>query len=106
MYDTYGTNPRIFPDQTRAAADGVPKSLPRITTSHEQNWFDACKGTGTSSAPFGYSARLTETMLLGLVALRAGQGRKIHYDGAAMRVTNAPEANAFLTRQYRQGFGL
>ena len=84
----------------------MPKSLPRITTSHEQNWFDACKGTGTSSAPFGYSARLTETMLLGLVALRAGQGRKIHYDGATMRVTNAPEANAFLTRQYRQGFGL
>ncbi len=106
VYDTYGTNPRIFPDQTRAAADRVPQSIPRITTSHEQNWFDACKGTGKSSAPFEYSARLTETMLLGLVALRAGQGRKIHYDGAAMRVLNAPEANAYLTREYRPGYSL
>ena len=45
-------------------------------------------------------------MLLGLVALRAGQGRKLLYDGDAMRVTNAPDANALLTREYRSGWGL
>lgn len=106
VYDTYGTNPRVFPGEVAAAAERVPTSIPRITTSHEQNWFDACKGQGAASAPFEYSARLTETMLLGLVALRAGQGRKIYYDGEAMRVTNAPEANAFLTREYRAGYSL
>jgi hypothetical protein len=43
-------------------------------------------------------------MLLGLVALRAGQGRKIHYDADAMRVTDMEEANRHLTREYRPGW--
>ncbi len=43
-------------------------------------------------------------MLLGLVALRAGQGRKIHYDGNAMRVINSDDANRFLSRTYRPGW--
>ena len=74
--------------------------------SHEQNWVDACKGTTKASSPFEYAAPLTEVMLLGLVALRTGQGKKILYDGDNMRVTNAPEANAFLTREYRAGWSL
>jgi hypothetical protein len=45
-------------------------------------------------------------MLLGIVALRAGQGRTIHYDGKAMEITNAPEANQYLTREYRPGWGV
>ncbi len=106
LYDTYGTNPRIFPAAVTAAADAVPKTLTRITTSHEKNWFDACKGTGKASSPFEYAAPLTEVMLLGLVALKTWQGRKIYYDGDNMRVTNVPEANAFLTREYRAGWGL
>ena len=42
-------------------------------------------------------------MLLGIVALRTGQGRPIHYDGARMAITNVPEANAYLQREYRAG---
>ena len=106
VYDTYGANPRVYPAATAAAAEAVPKTLTRITTSHEQNWFDACKGNGSTTSPFEYAAPLTEVMLLGLVALKAGQGKKIYYDGDAMRVTNVPEANAFLTREYRAGWGL
>ena len=41
-------------------------------------------------------------MLLGIVSLRAG--RKLAYDGAAMRVTNDAAANAFLSRVPRQGW--
>jgi hypothetical protein len=43
-------------------------------------------------------------MLLGIVAMRAGQ--PIEYDGAAGRVTNAPDANRYLDRTYRQGWEL
>jgi len=43
-------------------------------------------------------------MLLGLVAYRVG--KKLDYDGAAGRVTNSPEANALLSRQYREGWTL
>jgi hypothetical protein len=43
-------------------------------------------------------------MLLGIVSLRANA--KLHYDAAAMQVTNHDEANTYLTRQYRSGYGL
>jgi hypothetical protein len=43
-------------------------------------------------------------MLLGIVALRSGQGKRIDYDGARMQVTNVPAANAYLTREYRKGW--
>jgi hypothetical protein len=37
------------------------------------NWVDAAKGKGEASCPFEYAARLTEVMLLGIVALPAGR---------------------------------
>ena len=68
----------------------------------KMNWVNAAKGKTESSCPFEYAARLTEVMLLGVVALRAG--KKIDYDGANMRVTNVSAANDFLRREYRQGW--
>ena len=106
FYETYGNNPRIFPEKTAAAAEKVAKTAPRVVGSHEGNWIAAAKGEATASSPFSQAAPLTETMLLGIVALRAGQGKKILYDGANMTITNVPEANAFLTRAYRKGWEL
>jgi hypothetical protein len=68
------------------------------------NWVEAAKGKTPASSPFEYAARLTETMLLGVVSLRAGT--KIHYDAANMRVTNSEKANEFLRREYRTGWTL
>jgi hypothetical protein len=64
--------------------------------NHEMNWAEAAKGKTAASCPFEYAAKLTEVMLLGVVALRAG--KKIVYDGANMRVTNDERANDFLQR--------
>ena len=47
---------------------------------------------------------MIEQMLLGLVAFRVG--KKIQYDGTAGRVTNHPEANTLLSRNYRAGWTL
>ncbi len=102
MHDTYGLNPRILP---KSLADATPKpaqTLPRIKTSHELNWVEAAKAGKAASCPFEYAAQLTEIMLLGVVALRAG--RKIEYDPASMKVTNVPEANQYLQREYRTGW--
>jgi predicted dehydrogenase len=104
MYDTYGLRSRLLPDSLQKSVGDPPKTLPRITTSHETNWSNACKGIGQASTPFAYAARLTEVMLLGVVALRAGG--KIHYDGANMRVTNSREGNDLLKREYRRGWSL
>lgn len=104
MYDTYGLKSRLLPASLEASAGTPPQKLPRITTSHETNWAEAAKGTTEASCPFEYAARLTEVMLLGIVALRAGG--KIHYDGENMRVTNISAANEFLRREYRKGWSL
>jgi hypothetical protein len=45
-------------------------------------------------------------MVLGRVALKTGQGRQLEDDGRAMQVTNVPEANTYLTREYRAGLVL
>jgi predicted dehydrogenase len=106
MHDTYGENPRLFPMSVAQAGAEVPQTLPRIAESHQMNWVRACKGETQVSSPFEYGAALNETMVLGVAALRAGQGRKVLYDGEKMQFTNAPDANQFLTREYRAGWAL
>ena len=66
------------------------KLLPPIGHFQEQ-WIDACKNPSLKTA-------------CGLVAYRAG--KKLEYDGVAGKVTNCPEANAFLSRKYRDGWVL
>lgn len=106
MHETYGRNPTIWPESLRAEAEDVPESSPRIEESHEMNWAMACRGEAEATSPFDYAAPLTEVMLLGIVALRAGQGQKIEYDGAEGVVTSHADANEFLSREYRSGWGL
>jgi predicted dehydrogenase len=103
LHDTYGMHPRLLPKSLHDSYGKPPQTLPRIPgEDHEMNWVDAAKGKAQASCPFEYAARLTEVMLLGVVALRTG--RKISYDGANMRVTNLLGANDFLRREYRQGW--
>ena len=104
MNDTYGQNPRLYPVSLMADAALVPQTYERIKWGHEVNWAKACMGQARASSPLEYGARLTETMLLGIVALRTGQGRKLLYDGDRMMVTNIPEANQYLSREYRAGW--
>ena len=70
----------------------------------QKQWINACKGSLKTACDFDYSGKMIEMMLLGLVAYRVG--KKIDYDGAAGRVTNSPEANDLLRRNYREGWTL
>lgn len=106
IHNTYGEKPRLFPEPVAQAGLAVPQTLPRITESHQMNWVRACKGETEASSPFEYGTQLNETMVLGVAALRAGQGRKLLYDADKMQFTNAPDANQYLTREYRAGWGL
>jgi predicted dehydrogenase len=112
MHETYGKNPRLFPAQLMEAAQKVPKSYPRIETNergeakHRMNWALAIKGQGKPTSPLEYAGPLTETMLLGIVALRTGQGKLIRYDGETGKITNSSEANQYLQREYRKGWSL
>ena len=106
MHETYGLNPRLYPEALMEEAGAVPWTRERLGGGHEMNWVRACKGEAEPSCPFSYAGPLTEVMLLGIVALRSGQGHVIEWDGAAGRVTNDDAANAFLRREYRAGFGM
>ena len=79
------------------------KMLPPLGHFQEQ-WANACKGDLKTACDFDYGGKLIEMMLLGLVSYRVG--RKIQYDGKTGRVTDCPEANALLKRQYRSGWTL
>jgi hypothetical protein len=51
---------------------------------------------------FDYSGPLSEAVLLGTVAYRAGKA--IEWDAANLKVTNAPDADRFVKREYRKGW--
>jgi hypothetical protein len=67
-------------------------------------WINAFKNKTQAPGSFLYAGPVTETINLGAVALRAG--KKVEYDTAAMKITNVPDANKYLTREYRQGWEL
>ena len=105
LHETYGRNPRLLPDSLHASFGKPAERLPRIPNeSHQMNWVDAAKGKTPTSCPFEYAAKLTEVMLLGVVALRTG--KRIEYDAANMRVTNVPAANQYLEREARAGWSV
>ena len=79
------------------------KLLPPLGHFQKQ-WIEACKHGGKTACDFEYSGNMIEQLLLGLVAYRVG--KKIHYDAAAGRVTDSPEANDLLRRKYRKGWTL
>jgi hypothetical protein len=104
--DTYYGSIRVVPEaRMRELAPSLPpKTLPRVAGGHFAEWIRACKGGPAAGSNFSYSSRLTETVLLSNVAARAR--RQIEWDSAAMKVTNLPSANDFVTSVYRPGFGV
>ncbi|MDB4227584.1 Gfo/Idh/MocA family oxidoreductase [Flavobacteriaceae bacterium] len=71
----------------------------RDAPKHYHQFVDACLGADKASAPFSYSARLTETILLGVIAGRFPK-QTLHWDNKKARFKEE-EANAFLSGNYR-----
>ena len=103
MHKTYGSDPQMYPQSLMAEYAATPEKYKRITTSHEMNWIEAIQGNTEATSPFEYAAPLTETMLLGVVALHA-PGQTLRYESNKMAFTNNTEVNRHLTRDYRDGW--
>jgi len=101
MCGTYGESPRLIPESKMQAYTQPPKTIPRVE-NHHQDWIRACKGGKPACSNFDYAGPLTEVVLLGNLALRAG--RKLQWDGPNMKCTNVPEANQYVKKQYRRGW--
>lgn len=69
------------------------------SNKHYHQFVDACLGKTETTAPFSYAARLTETILLGVIAGRF-PNKKLHWNNQTARFKEE-EANAFLDGEYR-----
>ncbi len=101
-----GQNPRLIVNgQNRPLwSAGSEDSANRAGNGRTNPWVDACQGGDPSPGSFLNAAAITDAITLGTVALRAG--KKVLFDSDAMKITNAPEANRFLVRDYRRGWEL
>jgi hypothetical protein len=97
-----GENPELYIENK----DSTPKrSAPEKSSEDANNvWINSFRNNTQSPGSFIYTGPVTETILLGGVALRAG--KMVEYDTVKMKVTNLPEANKFLIREYRKGWEL
>jgi hypothetical protein len=97
----HGAGPRLYP-QDRFSTVKAPKLSPQ---HHYHQFIDAILGKngGKTHSPFSYSARSTEMVLLGTVALRF-PGQELAWDAASMGFPKVEAANRYVRRTYRKGW--
>ena len=103
-HGSHGGMPNLLPKSLHEEAAKVPRTIER-SPGHYEEWLLACKGQGKTISNFEYAGPLTETMLLGMLALRA-PGRRLEWDGASLTFKNAPELNQHTHIEYRKGWTL
>ena len=131
MCSTYGANPRLLP-LSKNDEIKITQTIARVPNGaegHYAQWVEACiagynsKEAKALSSPFDIAGPLTETVLMGNLAIRSydirhpqttdskrfdypGRGIKLLWDGPNMKITNFDEANQFVKRTYRSGWNL
>ena len=125
----YGNDPKIYLNNgEKIELPKAPANRPNVEAlpeyGHQMFWTEACKAGFNSkqhkelTSSFDYSGPLTETVLMGNLAIRSYMLRKkdsrdrwdfygrvkLKWDGANMKVTNFDDANQFVTRNYRSGW--
>ena len=94
---------RLLPESVMKDFKRPDPTIPRVPNeNHYQEWVNACKGGRPGCSNFDFAGPLTETVLLGNVALRLG--KKISWDAKHLRVPNCPEAATQIRGEYRKGW--
>jgi predicted dehydrogenase len=95
----HGKMPKLYPEAkfatVRLAAEGA--------VDHYGSWADGIRDGSQPGSNFAYAGPLTETVLLGVVAARIGEG-ELKWDANEMRFTNSDRANRFVGCEYRKGW--
>ncbi len=82
----------------------APTSIDSDYTEHHRDWIRSVKSGKPAASDFAYSGNLTEAVLLGNVAYRAGG--KIEWNSKNLRAKNCPAADEFIQHHYRKGWQL
>ena len=120
----YGYYPRLYRKGKEVVTYEQPKDK-EPEHGHQRKWIDAVKAGFNSpehkalTSSFDYAGPMTETVLMGNIAIRSYflrkknkqsfdyYGRKkLLWDGEKMKITNLAEANQFVGRTYRPGWEL
>ena len=100
---------RLIPESRQREYGKPPQKVER-SPGHHKEWILACKGGKPAGSNFpDHAGLLAQVVLLGNLCLRPLIKEKmtkvkLHWDGDAMKVTNLPEANQYLRREYREGW--
>lgn len=128
LADCYGANPRLLPT-SRMEQETMPElTEKRVPEGHYLQWVNACMAgydNAETSSSFDLAGPFTESILLGNLAIRSyffknpeadpnsfwgGKKyiarKKLLWDAANMKVTNFDQANAFVKRDYREGYSI
>jgi predicted dehydrogenase len=124
MCGCYGENPTLLPTSKMKTIKLPKPTIKRVPEGHYQQWVNACiagYGNAELSSSFEFAGPFTESILIGNLAIRSWMmknpklkgwddkylGRKkLLWDAANMKITNFDEANQFVKRDYREGWGL
>jgi predicted dehydrogenase len=107
----YGAKFRLTPEKD---FEGVQTTKPEKVAAGvdadqdphmKKEWYDAIVAgkPALASSNFDYAARLTETMLLGNIAVRFA-GTKLEWDAAKLQFTNSEKATKLVSKEYRKGW--
>ena len=91
----------LLPKKEFAGFEAPEPTLPR-SPGHYKEFITACKGGPAAMSSFDYSGPLTEAVLLGNLAVRAGE--KIVWDAKRLKAVGCPQADAFIRREYRGSY--
>ena len=99
-----GAHPQLIPQARMDSFKPPPPTLPR-SPGNEREWLDACKGGKTKpGGNFEFEGLVTETLLLGNVAVRS-EG-KLNWDRPNMKVNNSDTAQGSIRPERRRGWEL
>jgi len=103
---------RLIPESRQKEYGKPPQKLER-SPGHYNEWVIACKGGKPAGSNFpDHAGLLAQVVLLGNIAIRPELkadkylGTKLLWDGQGFKFTNVPEANKYLTKEYREGWAL
>jgi predicted dehydrogenase len=99
-----GGHPALIPQSRMDAYKQPAKTLPR-SPGNEREWLDACKGGKVKpGGNFEFEGMVTETLLLGNVAVRSGE--KFTWDRPTMKANNSDFAQNYIRPERRSGWEL
>jgi len=99
-----GGHPKLIPQSKMDAFKPPPPTLPR-SPGNEREWLDACKGGPVKpGGNFEFEGLVTESLLLGNVAVR--QGGKLTWDPATLRVNGSDAMKNYISPERRRGWEL